>query len=280
MKLKTPHPKKRLGQHFLIDKSVVRRIVAAAGISPDEFVVEIGPGTGALTEGLLEAGARVTAIEADAGLAAHLGARFANAISAGRLEIITADALKVSFIDICTAAGTKAKIVSNLPYNISGPIMTRLIRDREAFSLMVLMLQKEVAARLVAAPGSKAYGILSILSQLHADISVEFNLPPSVFFPLPKVQSSVVRLIPLPAARIPLPDSAFFRKVVVSSFSARRKTLPNSLKATGLDPAVIKAAVVRCGIDPGRRGETLSLEEWGRLASALRAAGGELTRQG
>lgn len=280
MNIKTPHPKKRLGQHFLIDKGVVRRIVAAAGITPEDFVIEIGPGTGALTEGLLQAGSRVTAIETDAGLAAHLKAKFIDAISAGRLEIIAADALKVSFIDICKAAGTKAKAVSNLPYNISGPIMTRLINEREAFSLMVLMLQKEVAERLVAVPGSKAYGILSILSQLHADISMEFNLPPSVFFPPPKVESSVVRLVPLAAPRVPVPDEAFFRKVVVSSFSTRRKTLPNSLKPLGIDPVKVKAAIVGCNIDPNRRGETLTLEEWGRLASALRAVEGAQPEQG
>lgn len=265
------YPKKRLGQHFLVDKNVVRRIVAVADIKPQDHVLEIGPGKGALTEGLLGAGAHVIAIEADRALAAYLAAEFADAVSTGQLEIITADALKVSFLDIHKGVGSQLKAVSNLPYNISGPIMTKLISEREAFCLMVLMLQKEVAERLASAPGSKAYGILSILSQVYADIRLEFHLSPSVFFPPPKVQSTVVRLTPLTALRIPVPDPAFFRRVVTSSFSARRKTLPNSLKSLELDAAELKAAIIQCGIDPGRRGETLTLAEWGRLAIALKA---------
>lgn len=269
--IKTIYPKKRLGQHFLVDKNVVRRIVSVADIQPQEPVLEIGPGKGALTEGLLGAGARVIAIEADRGLAAHLAHEFAGAIASGQLEIITADALKVSFLEIYRGVGARLKAVSNLPYNISGPIMTKLINEREAFSLMVLMLQKEVAARLASPPDSKTYGILSILSQVHADIRLEFHLSPSVFFPPPKVMSTIVKLTPLAAPRIPVPDEAFFRRVIVSSFSARRKTLPNSLKSLELDAAGLKAAIVQCGIDPGRRGETLSLAEWGRLAIALKA---------
>lgn len=264
------YPKKRLGQHFLIDKNVVKRIVAAADIKPQEPVLEIGPGKGALTEGLLMAGARVIAIEADRGLTAHLAAEFADAVASGQLKIITADALKVSFLALYKGAGAPLKAVSNLPYNISGPIMTKLINEREAFCLMVLMLQKEVAERLASPPGSKTFGILSILSQVHADIRLEFHLSPSVFFPPPKVQSTVVRLTPLAAPRIPIPDETFFRRVVVSSFSARRKTLPNSLKSLKLDAAGLKAAIIQCGIDPGRRGETLSLAEWGRLTIALK----------
>jgi len=269
--MKTVYPKKRLGQHFLVDKNVVRRIVATAGIRPNEPVLEIGPGTGALTEGLLGAGARVIAIEADLELAALLTTQFADAITSGQLEIIAADGLKVSFLDIYRRVGGRLKAVSNLPYNISGPIMTKLINERAAFSLMVLMLQREVAERLASPPGSKAYGILSILSQLHADIRLEFHLSPSVFFPPPKVQSTVVTLTPLAAPAVPIPDEAFFRRVVVSSFSARRKTLPNSLKSLELDGAALKAAIVGCGIDPNRRGETLSIAEWGRLAIALKA---------
>lgn len=269
--MKILYPKKRLGQHFLIDKNCVRRIVATAEIKLHEPVLEIGPGKGALTEGLLGAGARVIAVEADRELAAHLAVVFANAIASGQLEIITADALKISFLDISKGIGARLKAVSNLPYNISGPIMTKLINERAAFSLMVLMLQKEVALRLASPPGAKTYGILSILSQVHADIRLEFHLSPSVFFPPPKVQSTVVKMTPLSAPRVPIPDEAFFRKCVVSSFSARRKKLPNSLKSLELDPDGLKAAIIQCGIDPGRRGETLSLGEWGRLAVALKA---------
>lgn len=269
-----PHPKKRLGQHFLKDWNIIRKIVAVAGIIPGDRVLEIGPGTGALTEGLLQAGAHITAIEADRSLAAFLMERFVAEAASGRLEVITADALKVSFLEIFARDKVKLKAVSNLPYNISGPIMTKLINERAAFTLMTLMLQKEVACRLVAAPGSKDYGILSILSQIHADIKVEFSVPPTVFFPPPKVSSSVVNMRPRSGPRIPILDEAFFRKVVTSSFSARRKTLANSLRLLELDAEMVKAAIERCAIDPKRRGETLTLSEWGALANALKTLSG------
>ncbi|MBI5563081.1 MAG: ribosomal RNA small subunit methyltransferase A [Deltaproteobacteria bacterium] len=273
MKLKTPYPKKRLGQHFLKDGNIIRKIIARADIIPGEPVLEIGPGTGELTAGLLAAGAVVTAIEADAGLSGFLAERFNDEIAEERLRIITADALKVSFLEL--ANGRAWRCVSNLPYNVSGPVITKLINERLAFTSMTLMLQKEVAQRLVASPGGKAYGILSILSQMHAGIEIAFDVGPSAFFPAPKVTSSVVALTPLPAPRANIPDEGFFRKTVTASFTGRRKTLANSLRPLGIPQEAVKDAIARCGIAGVRRGETLTIAEWAALSAELRAAAGK-----
>ncbi len=260
------HPKKRLGQHFLIDKNIVRRIISVADVHEGDHVLEVGPGKGILTEGLLSAGAQVLAIEFDPALIPNLRERFA---SSGNLEVVHADALKISFLELAAGRGCVFKAVSNLPYNISGPITAKFIEERAAFSTLTLMFQKEVAMRLTALPGTKDYGGLSVFSQVWADVKKEFDVSRNVFFPRPKVESSVVSFRFLPVPRVPLDDENVFKKTVKAAFGTRRKTLLNSLKTLGLSREGIEEALSKAGIDPQRRGETLTLPEFSRLAEGL-----------
>lgn len=257
--------KKRYGQHFLIDRNVIDKIVKAAGLSPGDHVLEIGPGRGALTEAMLEAGASVLAVEVDARLAEGL-----REVYAGRpLEVLTGDALKISYTELARERGVRFKAVSNLPYNISGPMLAKFLAERDAFTLMVLMFQKEVAARIAARPDTKEYGSLSVFSQVFTDVKIEFDVPAHLFVPRPKVTSSVVRLRVRDEPRVEVHDEAFFKSVVRSAFSTRRKMLPNALKTLGLGREEALAALNEAGVDPSRRGETLSLEEFSALTGAL-----------
>lgn len=261
-----PYPKKKFGQHFLTDKNLIRKIVSAALVHEGDRALEIGPGRGALTEGLLDAGAFVTAIEVDKDLAEVLKERFKGT---GRLEIITADALKTSFVELSRERKARFKLVSNLPYNISGPILAKFLNEREAFTLMVLMFQKEVAERIASGPGSKEYGVLSVLSQAYTDVKIEFNVSRNLFTPRPKVDSSVVSFRVLDKPKVAIEDENFFRSVVRSAFGTRRKTLLNALKTLGFEKEMIQKALLSSGIDPVRRGETLTLDEFARLTSAF-----------
>lgn len=258
-------PKKRYGQHFLTDRNIVRKIVSAAGVSEGERVLEIGPGTGMLTEGLIEAGARVLAIEVDEGLADGLREKF----PPERVEVIRGDALKLSFRELSSGRGERFKLVANLPYYISGPMLAKLLDEREAFTLMVLMFQKEVGDRIVSGPGSRDYGILSVLAQTYTEVKKEFDVPARLFFPKPKVDSTVLSFRVLDSPKIPVPDERFFKTVVRAAFGSRRKMLVNSLTLTGLGKSEAEGALREAGIDPGRRGETLDLNEFGRLARVL-----------
>ena len=256
-------PKKSLGQNFLIDKSVVSRIVEAAKVGPEDFVVEIGPGTGVMTRELVKKAGRVMAIEVDDRLIRGLRREFADSEN---VEIIHEDALKFDFGRL----GEKAKVIANLPYYISTPIISRLIAARENVSLMLLMLQKEVAERITAPPGGKEYGYLSVMVQLYAEGRTLFTVPPGAFLPVPKVESAVVllRVLDEPAAQCR--DFAMFERVVSAAFSQRRKTLRNTLKASRLvTPEAIETAGEKAGIDLVRRGETLSIAEFARLTDAL-----------
>lgn len=263
--LKNPIPRKRFGQHFLTDKNLIRKIVTTASVAPGNQVLEIGPGRGSLTEGLIEAGALVTAIEIDRDLARLLRERFPEE----SLKVIEADALKVPYAELSRSSGSRFKLVSNLPYNISGPLLALLLKEREAFTVMVLMFQKEVAERIAARPGTKSYGVLSVLSQSYTEVKIEFHVSRNLFTPRPKVDSSVVSLRVLERPRVDIEDEAFFKKVVKSAFGTRRKTLLNSLKTLGFGKDVLLPALDEAGIDPGRRGETLELAEFAALTKAL-----------
>ncbi len=265
-----PRAKKKFGQHFLLDKNIIRKIVSAAHIVPGDRVIEIGPGTGALTEGLLEAGARVLAVEVDRDMVGFLKERFPD------LEVIKEDALRLSYMGLSKERAVRFKVVSNLPYNISGPILAKFLSEREAFTRLVLMFQKEVAERLVAGPDTKAYGALSVFTQAFTDVKIEFNVSKSLFTPRPKVDSSVVSIDILPEPKVEIQNEAFFKSVVRAAFGTRRKTLLNALKGLGLEKVVVAAALEDAGIDPQRRGETLDLKEFSRLArtlSRLKSAG-------
>lgn len=263
----SPRAKKRFGQHFLTDRNIIRKIVATAGVGEGDRVLEIGPGTGVLTEELLAAGAAVVAVEVDRDLISLLNERF----EGRRLTVVEADALKVSFVDMARERGGPMKLVANLPYYISGPLLAKLLDERAAFSVMVLMFQKEVAVRITSGPGSRDYGSLSVLSQAFTDVKKEFDVPARLFTPRPKVDSSVVSFRVLDAPRADVGDEAFFRRVVRSGFGTRRKTLLNALSSLGLGKEEITGALKDAGIDPGRRAETLGVGEFAALARALRA---------
>jgi 16S rRNA (adenine1518-N6/adenine1519-N6)-dimethyltransferase len=248
-------PKKWLGQNFLRDDTVVQRIVDAVDPATTDVVIEIGPGQGALTEKLLDSGADVIAIEFDQDLILMLEERFGRS---PRFRLISQDALRTDFAEI---VDEPAKLVANLPYNISTPILQRLMEQRHLFSKLVLMFQREVIERITAKPGSSDRGFLTVLVENAFDVDRLFDVPPTAFRPVPKVWSAVVRLTPKGAA---VPGEAFLRKLVSAAFAQRRKTLQNNLKGFIADPAMTLAAA---GIDPSRRAQSLSLAEWNALAS-------------
>ncbi|MBI3754773.1 MAG: ribosomal RNA small subunit methyltransferase A [Deltaproteobacteria bacterium] len=260
-------PLKRFSQNFLTDERIAGKIVDALELTADDTVIEIGPGLGMLTERLLDTGAKVVVIEIDKGFADILDKKFGGRDNFEK--IINQDALKVSYTELSARYGRKFKVVSNLPYNISTPVIFKLLEQREVFSTLLLMLQKEVAQRIVSQPDTKEYGVLSVFVQLLADVQIEFDVPPSCFYPAPKVYSSVVRFDILDEPRIKVDDVVFFKKVVKASFGQRRKTLFNALKALKLPALQIKDALELSGIDPQRRGETLTLEEFGILNNEL-----------
>jgi 16S rRNA (adenine1518-N6/adenine1519-N6)-dimethyltransferase len=257
-------PRKRFGQHFLHDPGIIDRLVGAIAPRPGDHLVEIGPGEGVLTAPVLERAGALTVIELDRDLAATLGERLG---SPEGLSVVQADVLKVDLADL--AAGRPLRIIGNLPYNISTPILFHLFESRAEIIDMHFMLQKEVVDRMVAAPGSRQYGRLSAMAAFHCDMTRLFNVPPGAFRPPPRVDSAVVRLVPKSLSdkdRALLPQ---FAEVTRRAFGQRRKTLRNSLKGL-LDAEAIEAA----GIDPGARAETLSVDQFKRLAEKA-GLGGE-----
>ena len=262
-------PKKALGQNFLTDRHVLSRIAQLVNRGPDARILEVGPGKGALTRLLAEQGARVLAIEFDRQLVPLLEKEFSGQ---GNVEVVQADILRTDLPAVLLERWDgKWEVAANLPYNISSQVLFRFMESRALFSRLVLMLQKEVGERLVAQPGSKEYGILSVLFRLHFDITREFTVKPGSFHPVPKVDSVVLSFKPLPTPRVDVGDEPFFRQVVKAAFGQRRKTLWNCLKSLGLviDERELAKALADCGIAATRRGETLSLDEYAKLAKAL-----------
>ena len=252
--------KKRFGQHFLHDQGLLRRIVQAIDPKPGQRVVEIGPGDGALTLPLLRALGRLTVIELDRDLVPRLRAA---AQGVGGLEIVNADVLDVDLAAL--AQGEPLRVVGNLPYNISSPILFHCIDHLDAIRDMHFMLQKEVVERMAAAPGSKVYGRLSVMLQLACRVEPLIEVPPGAFRPPPKVDSAVVRLLPRPRSERPSADAAAIAQVVRAAFGQRRKTLANALHGL-LDAEGIAAA----GIDPRARAEQLEPAAFVALAAAAR----------
>jgi len=254
---RTRHPpRKRFGQHFLVDRHYIDRIVAALDPQPGDNLVESGPGLGALTGPLLERFERLTVIEIYRYLASHLAATY----PAERLMLRTADALEFDYGSL----GPDLRIVGNLPYNISSPLLFHLAQYDAVVRDITVMLQKEVVERMAAAPATPEYGRLSVMLQVRFRIERLLTVPPGAFRPPPKVESAVVRLTPLRDARPDLADEALFARIVAAAFGQRRKTLRNALK-TLADEATLE----RAGIPPGARGETLSVADFVRLANAL-----------
>lgn len=249
--------RKRFGQHFLIDTSVIDDIIAAIAPAPGETLVEIGPGQGALTGGLARSGATLHAIEFDRDLAGPLRTRFGNAEN---VTVHEADALSVDYKGL----GTDLRIVGNLPYNISTPLLFHLIGALPAIRDMHFMLQKEVVDRMAAGPGSKRYGRLTVMLGCHCRVEPLFDVSPDAFRPPPRVRSSVVRLVPIAAGSMEIHDEEALRRLVTQAFSQRRKTLHNALRDSATDDQ-LRAA----GIDPGLRAEAVSIAEWVALSNSL-----------
>jgi 16S rRNA (adenine1518-N6/adenine1519-N6)-dimethyltransferase len=257
--------RKRFGQHFLHDPGILRRIVEAIAPQPEDRLVEIGPGEGALTLPLLRACGHLTAIELDRDLIASLAAR---ARDIGDLNIISADVLTVDFSKLAgpsrPSMASKLRIAGNLPYNISTPILFHCLDHAAAIHDMHFMLQKEVVDRMAAPPGSKTYGRLSVMLQLRCTVEPLFRVPPGAFRPPPKVDSAIVRLTPLPTQALPDADSGMIDRLVRAAFGQRRKTLSNALR----DLATAKQ-IDAAGIDPRARAEQLAPSAFVALAQTL-----------
>ena len=249
--------RKRFGQHFLHDQGVVRRIVDAVAPAAGEHMVEVGPGRGALTWALLERAKRLEVIEIDRDLAAQLRG---DARAQAGLSVRVGDVLDTDF-SLLQRSGVKLRIVGNLPYNISTPLLFELIKQRGAIADMHFMLQKEVVDRMAARPDSREYGRLTIMVAAYAEVEHLFDVGPGAFQPPPRVWSAVVRLRPSLAPRFEIGSDAALRTLVTAAFSHRRKTLRNGLKGL-LDAAEIEA----CGIDPGLRPEVLEPAQFGQLS--------------
>ena len=264
---------KRLGQNFLIDKGVVDDIVYAADIAEGEAVLEIGPGIGTLTQGLLEAGANVIAVELDKKLPAVLAETLAGYEN---LRIIQGDILKVDILKIMN--DQPFKVVANLPYYITSQIILTLLEKKLPITKLVTMVQREVAERMVATPESlsaakesaKTYGALSVAVQFYTEPRIAFDVPPSAFLPSPEVTSSVIVCDVRKTPTVEVEDDKFFFRVVRASFGQRRKTLINSLVGAGFPRELISKALERSDIDSQRRAETLSLEDFATLSNNLR----------
>ncbi len=265
--------KRSLGQNFLVGSHYPQRIIHSVNPHPNETIIEIGPGHGALTKLLVESGVTLIAIEFDSELIPPLQERFGQD---AKFRLIEADALAVEFRDLIEPVA-HARVVANLPYYISTPILQRLIEQRRCISEMTLMLQREVAERVVAEPGGKEYGFLSVLAQFYCETAKLFDVPPGAFRPAPKVWSSVVRLRVREQPAASVEDEALFIELTKVLFAQRRKTILNNLRAgkkrIGLSPEVqIAVLLERLGLDPQRRAETLSVVEIAGLADAVRVA--------
>ena len=262
-----------LGQHFLRDDGVARRLVELITPTPRDLVVEIGPGRGALTGLLASAGACLVALEVDPALATGLRERFAES---DHVKILAADARAFAYAGLRARLpdprGGRVLVAGNLPYSVGKPILMALVEAGRAIDEMALMLQKEVALRVAAAPGSKIYGSLSVLTQIACEASLAFTVPPAAFSPPPQVDSAVIHLRVRSAPPVPIGDVTRFRAVVRAAFGQRRKSLANALAAgLGLATERARTLVTAAGLDPGRRAETLSLAEFARLAEMFQA---------
>ena len=252
--------RRRFSQNFLHDAHYIGRIVAAIDPQPGDRIVEIGPGLGALTAPLVERAGTIAAVEIDRDLAARLRGRFA----AEQLTLIEADALALDWPSLAAADPRPLRIVGNLPYHISTPLLFALLPIAARVRDQHFMLQKEVVDRMAAAPGGRDYGRLSVMLQFRYRVARLFTVPPGAFSPAPQVDSAIVRLLPRPAEELPAVDAGVFARVVTAAFGQRRKTLRNSLGEV-LDEASIRA----CGVDPGARAEALPVEAFVALAARV-----------
>lgn len=263
------HPKKRLGQNFLIDRNVLTRLLDAANVTAGTPVLEIGPGLGVVTVELASRTRKVVCVEVDAQLEPILREVLADAAN---VEIVIQDFLK---LDVCEFLDHRSKgkwtVIANLPYYITTPILTRLIDAKRCFGSILLMVQREVAARLRAQPGSSDYGSITVFTQYHCEIESVMRVSKNVFYPVPDVDSEIIKLTVRPVPAVAVAEEALFFSIVKAAFGKRRKTLLNALSSSEdllWSKARAESALQQAGIDIERRGETLSLEEFAALANA------------
>ena len=257
---------KKLGQNFLIKRGIVDEIVHAAEITVGEPVLEVGPGIGTLTQGLAQSGADVTAIELDRRLLEVLDTTLA---SYDNVRIIHGDVLK---LDVPTIMNHKPfKVVANLPYYITTPIIMSLLESKLPIERLVVMVQKEVALRMIAKPGTKDYGALSVAVQYYTEPDIVLDVPPKFFLPAPAVTSSVIRCVLRDKPPVDVIDEKLFFRVVKAGFAQRRKTFSNTMKTTGLTRDRIEELLAKANIDGQRRGETFTLQEFADVANAWAA---------
>lgn len=257
---------KSLGQNFLIDDSVLLDIVDSAEVNKDDLVIEIGPGVGTLTRELLKKAKKVCAVELDSDLIPILQEELKDF---DNFELIHKDALKINFNEII-GDEKSVKLVANLPYYVTTPIISKLLSENYNFKSLTIMIQKEVGERIAAEPNCKEYGALSILVQYHCDTEIVRKVSSSAFIPSPKVDSIVIKLDKLDEPKVSVKDKDLFFKIVRNSFNMRRKTLWNGLKSLKLSKEDMELAFNNAGIDPKRRGETLSLTEFGKLSDCIK----------
>jgi len=263
------YPHKGLGQNFLVDENIRRKILDAAELTLDDFVLEVGPGAGALTEPMLEVCKGVIAVEIDRGLVRLLQDKLGHN---PRLHLLEGDARSMDLAEICQRLGrnNRIKVVANLPYYLTSPLTIRLLQDGHlVFERLLLMVQKEVARRMVAVPGTKEYGLLSVVVSFFTRPRLLFTVPATVFFPQPEVESALVMLKPEPSL-IPPVDKEIFLRVVRAAFARRRKHILNNLIA-GFSLSREEAITIleKSSISPHRRGETLSVQEFANLAEEV-----------
>lgn len=263
-------PNKRLGQSFLVDINTIHKIATAGRISAEDIVVEIGSGIGVLTKSIAQVARRVIAVEIDVKLVDVLRDQLAHM---DNVEIYCGDILKLDLASKSNDYKSKLKVMGNVPYNISSPVIFHLLAHRSVISDFTLMLQKEVVLRLVAPPNNKTYGVPSVLLQMFADTEKLFDVQASCFLPRPKVESSIIQGKFLEKPQVDLADEALFSQLVKASFAQRRKMLTNNLKNArfleGLSDTDIQSALDIAGIDGKRRGETLFVTEFGNLSNIM-----------
>lgn len=256
-------PKKSLGQNFLVDKSVIDKICKSSDLKSSDEVIEIGPGKGALTGELLRTVKKLYAVEKDDFLFSGLRKKYSHAEN---LELINEDALEMDFKSF--GSSRKLKLISNLPYNITSPVIDKLTYHRNLFSEIIIMIQKEVGERIVSTPGRKNYGSLSVMVQTYFDITKVCIVPPTAFRPRPKVESVVIKLLPTNRYLSDIKNEETYKKVVKSSFSSRRKMLGNSLRS-GFCKEDIERCLLKTGISGKRRAETLGIPEFISMANGF-----------
>jgi len=256
---------KSLGQNFLVDDSVPKDIVLGAEVDENDLVIEIGPGVGTLTAQLLNKAKKVVAIELDNDLIPILTEELG---SDPKFTLIHNDALKVNFNEII-GEEKSVKLVANLPYYVTTPIIVKLLKEKYNFKSLTIMIQKEVAERMDAEPGNKDYGSLSLLVQYYCNTKIIRKVPPQCFIPRPKVDSIVIRLDRLDEPKVEVENEKLFFEIIRSSFNMRRKTLWNGVKNIGLPKEELEVAFEEAGIDPKRRGETLTIEEFALLSDKI-----------